>query len=187
MKKEIKYSINNQLINRYQKGEKKALELLIKRFHPLLIRAIDHFTGHSGPAEDIAQEFWVQIIPKLKNIRLEIGFDAYAMTIARRRSIDWIREEQSKVRQKRIIERESGLDEPVDEREYKSELSGLLDKGIIQLTPTQQIVLRMHYLESLSIHEISDILRLSTGTVKSRLFYARENLKTIIKKEKGEL
>ncbi|MGF1670650.1 MAG: RNA polymerase sigma factor [Balneolaceae bacterium] len=42
------------------------------------------------------------------------------------------------------------------------------------------MVLSMFYLENLSVKEIGSVLELSTGTVKSRLFHARENLKNII-------
>ena len=45
----------------------------------------------------------------------------------------------------------------------------------------QQIVLKLFYTEEYSLIEICEILGLSLGTVKSRLFYAREKLKTIIK------
>ena len=53
--------------------------------------------------------------------------------------------------------------------------------AIKNLPQNQQIILRLFYLEECSINEISSILKISKGTVKSRLFYAREKLKSIFK------
>jgi DNA-directed RNA polymerase specialized sigma24 family protein len=52
--------------------------------------------------------------------------------------------------------------------------------GIQLLSSAQRIVLEMFYLENLSLREISDVLNIPEGTVKSRLFHAREKLKNII-------
>ncbi|WP_340105327.1 RNA polymerase sigma factor [Rhodohalobacter sp. 8-1] len=55
--------------------------------------------------------------------------------------------------------------------------------GIQQLQMSQKIVLSMFYLENLNLSEISSVLDVSKGTVKSKLFYAREKLKSIINNE----
>jgi len=55
-------------------------------------------------------------------------------------------------------------------------------KAIETLSKDKQNVLRLFYVEDYSLKEISVILNISLGTVKSRLFQAREKLKTIIKK-----
>lgn len=55
-------------------------------------------------------------------------------------------------------------------------------KACLKLLPeSQKIILELFYKENLSLSEISDILDISVGTVKSRLFTAREHLKKIIK------
>jgi len=59
--------------------------------------------------------------------------------------------------------------------------------GIQQLPMSQRIVLSMFYMENLSLAEISSVLDVSKGTVKSRLFYAREKLKTIINNKQKKL
>ena len=47
------------------------------------------------------------------------------------------------------------------------------------------MVLKLFYVEGYKIHQISDTLNIATGTVKSRLFTAREKLKTILKEDKN--
>jgi RNA polymerase sigma-70 factor (ECF subfamily) len=180
MNSEQEHNPNNRLLLRYQNGEEKALEMLIKRFHPVMVRAISYYTANSESVDDIAQDCWYSIIPKLADMKLKISFDAWALSIVRRRSIDWIRMRQrSRVREKRIHEwAESGSNHMETE-----DTPGLLERvlaEIRQLPPTRRMVLHLFYLENLSLQEIGELLDISTGTVKSRLFYARENLKKII-------
>ena len=56
-----------------------------------------------------------------------------------------------------------------------------MNAAISELSENQQMVLRLFYKEDYSLNEMSDILEISVGTVKSRLFHAREELKTILK------
>ncbi len=56
-----------------------------------------------------------------------------------------------------------------------------LHAAIRSLSKNQQIVLRLFYTQEYSLMEISEILDISIGTVKSRLFHSREKLKTILK------
>lgn len=180
MNSDNEHTINNQLLHRYQNGEEKALEELIKRFQPVMVRAIRYYTADFESIEDIAQDCWYNIIPKLSELQLKISFDVWALSIARRRSIDWIRMQQkSRVRKNSIYEWAESESNYI-EVEENQDLSVRVLSEIRQLSPTQRVVLQLFYLENLSIKEISDLLGISTGTAKSRLFYARENLKQII-------
>jgi RNA polymerase sigma-70 factor (ECF subfamily) len=58
--------------------------------------------------------------------------------------------------------------------------------AIKDLPQDQQVVLRLFYLEEYSLKEISEIVNKSAGTVKSRLYHAREKLKTILKNRNHE-
>jgi len=55
-------------------------------------------------------------------------------------------------------------------------------RAIPELTNDQQQVLRLFYTENYALNEISEMLNISVGTVKSKLFHAKEKLKTILKK-----
>jgi RNA polymerase sigma factor (sigma-70 family) len=179
MMKLQKQNINNLLVSRYQEGDDEALKILIKRFHSRLISSIAYHTGNRDIAEDLAQECWCIIISKLKMLKLEISFEAFAMTIAKRKSIDWIRRQQvigkntsSCISNDSIIAPESGKNTEVRLK--------IIKRAILELMPTHKIILTMFYLENKSLKEISKELGVSEGTVKSRLFYARESLKKIV-------
>ena len=71
----------------------------------------------------------------------------------------------------------------VDVYENNSEIKIELMKAIRRLSNAHQTVVKLFYVEEYSLKEIADLLGISTGTVKSRLFHARENLKLILKKQ----
>jgi RNA polymerase sigma factor (sigma-70 family) len=58
-----------------------------------------------------------------------------------------------------------------------------LSKAIKTLPTKQQMVIKLFYVEEYSLKQISDLLNISLGTTKSRLFHAREKLKLILKEK----
>jgi RNA polymerase sigma factor (sigma-70 family) len=64
--------------------------------------------------------------------------------------------------------------------QFQATIATYDEPEIQQLSPTQRIVLEMFYLENMKLHEISKVLDVPAGTIKSRLFHARENLKKIM-------
>lgn len=95
------------------------------------------------------------------------------------KSLDWIKANkrfQNNIYNKHEIE--VAFDVEIDTNEA---LKVKLLKTIKTLPETQQIVIRLFYMQDYSLKEISAILNISEGTVKSRLFHAREKLKQILK------
>lgn len=188
MNRKSKHIDTETLLHKYQQGDRNALKLLIKRFHPKLVNTIRYTINRIEPAEDIAQECWYAIVQQLDKLEIKINFDAWALTIARRKSIDWIREQQRERKYARQLQAEAEADSDMV-TEYSEEPPGLLStiqNSIQQLPPTQRIVLKMFYLENLTLKEISQILGIPEGTIKSRLFTARESLKEILKTQNEE-
>lgn len=183
MAKHSEHTDYNSLVTQYQEGDQKSLRLLIRRFHPRLKQAVYSTTRHRASVDDIVQECWYSIIPKIDSLTLKISFEAWALTIAKRRAIDWIRHQKVERKRAAVLENEA-IEEPIrDKANSKVEKLDEIRLGIQQLPMSQRIVLTMFYLENLSLSEISGVLDVSKGTVKSRLFYARETLKSIINNE----
>jgi RNA polymerase sigma-70 factor (ECF subfamily) len=59
----------------------------------------------------------------------------------------------------------------------RSEANDVIQEAIDSLSPNQKIVIVLYYLADLSLKEIAYILEIPEGTVKSRLYYGRENLR----------
>lgn len=171
---------NEKLVKSYQNGDREALKKLIKKFHPVMKKTIYYQIREQEPVDDIAQDCWYIIIPKLSDLELKVSFKAWALSIARRKAIDWIRKQQRSAKHSRSIKNETkSQTEHLTTDNTNDKLKKVHD-GIQKLPATQRIVLELFYMDNLSLQEISDLLELSKGTVKSRLFYAREKLKQVI-------
>lgn len=184
MNKKSEHIVNDLLVMKYQAGDKAALQVLIKQFHPRLEKQVYIQTRDSSSLDDIVQDCWYAIINGLKNVELRISFDVWALSIARRKGIDWIREQQRARRKLQNILVETEIEQQADELEILDQQLDNLNRmkvAINDLPQSQRMVLSMFYLENQSIKEISEILGISLGTVKSRLFTAREHLKEILK------
>ncbi len=167
------------LVLQYQSGNKRALGLLVKRHHSKLCRHSYWYTHDLDASKDIVQDSWSIIITKLTSIRDPNAFGSWAMRIVTRKSLDFLSRNKND-REKLMGYRDTQYNLDVEE-DRESDLIQL-EKAIKLLPNGQQVVLRLFYTEDYSLKEISTILEISTGTVKSRLFHAREKLKTILKK-----
>lgn len=156
------------------------MEELIKRFHPKLRDRIYYHTRDKDSLDDLTQEAWYGIITSLDSVSLQISFDVWAYSIARRKAIDWIRKNQRQRNKAEQLQHEQKTNQYEVTDAVPDELIESIHIHIQKLPASQQIVLKMFYLENLSIKEISQTLAISDGTVKSRLYNARKNLKKVL-------
>jgi RNA polymerase sigma-70 factor (ECF subfamily) len=176
--------LDSWLVLDYRSGNKKALALLVKRWHSKFCKQAYWYTKDIHQAKDIAQESWTIIMKNISKLEDTDKFGSWAMTIVNRKAVDWLRIQKRKSEGlKGYSETKQNHSDTNDnsENEVKD-----LKRAILELPDDQQMVIRLFYTESCSLKEIGEILNISKGTVKSRLFYAREKLKSIIKKERHE-
>jgi len=176
---------DGELINRYLNGETALLTTLVKRYHKSFCNKAYWILKDADLAKDIAQDCWTTIIAKLNSLKDADSFRSWAHRIVYTKSIDQIR----KINRKRIKQDEYSKDirkEFDDSEEEEQGLKELLIKSIKQLPGNQQMVIKLFYVEEHSLKEISNLLKISVGTVKSRLFHAREKLKRILKNRNHE-
>ncbi|GAB5528048.1 MAG: sigma-70 family RNA polymerase sigma factor [Roseivirga sp.] len=171
------------LVIKCQDQDQKAYALLWKRWQPRILKWSFDFINDADVAKEIAQESWVSIHKGINKLRDPSLFRFWAYKIVQRRSADWIRKEQRKrnsieeVRHEVVASEEDSSDvvDPVDRM-----LAAIKD-----LPEEHQRILRLFYLEKVPVRLLSTMLGLPEGTVKSRLYYAREQLKKKLKKQKS--
>ena len=178
--------LDSWLVLQCQSGNKKAVSLLVKRWHKKLCKQAYWYIKDMDIAKDIVQDSWTVIFNKIHNLRDTNQFGSWALSIITRKSIDWLRKnkrETNKLEKYHENNLNTNDDESVDN---SAERLKLLRTAIKKLPADHQAVLHLFYLEAYSIKEIGEIMHVATGTIKSRLFNARENLKLIIKNKSHE-
>ncbi|TMM31162.1 RNA polymerase sigma factor [Polaribacter aestuariivivens] len=169
------------LIKNYQKGDKKMISLLVEKWHVSFCKVALWIVKDADIAKDIAQESWRIILKKLPSLKEPEKFKSWAISIINRKAIDFIRAKNREHLKLEKIYFESEKTTSIFEITKDDSVEKKLLKSIKKLSVEHQMVIELFYKESYSLKEISEILKISVGTTKSRLFHAREKLKTILK------
>ena len=179
-------TLDSWLVLQWKSGNKKAASLLVKRFHKKLCRQSYWYIKDLDASKDIVQDSWTVIFNKIHSLKDANRFGSWTLSIVTRKSIDWLRKNKRDVKN-----REAYYDYKINIAETSNE--DISDNRLINLRiainelPQQdQTVLHLFYIEEYPIGEIGEIMHLPPGTVKSRLFNAREKLKLIIKTKSHE-
>lgn len=163
------------LVVRCQLGEREAFDELVERWHVQISRYVRRLVSQEGDAEEITQEIWLRILRGILALGDPAGLPAWIFTIARRTVMDRLRTRYAQPALVPLEEEASdryGTDEPdlgwMDEE--------ILDEALLELSPMEREVLVLFHLRELSLREVSKVLGVPNGTVKSRLSRARAAL-----------
>lgn len=163
------------LVVRCQLGERDAFEALIHRWHTALWRYARRLTDSDDAAAETVQDVWVRVLRGIGGLRDRGRFRAWLFTIARHVVMDRLRvayaqPDAADVDLAAIAEPEAGRDIEAEIRVLHEELA--------RLPVVEREVLVLFYLEELTLQELSEVLGVPAGTVKSRLFRARQSLRS---------
>lgn len=176
--------IDSELVLKYQSGNNKALALLVKKWHKLFCEKAYWIVKDADVAKDIAQDSWKTIIDKIDKLKDPESFGAWALRIVYTKAINYINLNKRTYNNLEHYKYKQGF--IVEENQTDESLKKELLKAINNLVEHQQIVIKLFYVEDYSLKEISDILDISVGTAKSRLFHAREKLKKVLKEKQND-
>jgi len=174
--------LNELLVLRAQSGDSEALRVLVRRWHPKLIRHARKLTECDEAAADVVQEGWIAIFRGLCRLKDPTIFGGWAYRIVHHKSVDWVR---SQTRQRKLNEvaRDQIVSPAAPKQPDESNNVATLRTAIGRLTAEQQLLLRMFYNDEMPLKEIAVVLAVPIGTLKFRLFSLRKQLKQMIERE----
>ncbi|MCB0262542.1 MAG: sigma-70 family RNA polymerase sigma factor [Calditrichia bacterium] len=176
---------DQQLIQKARNGDQKAFEQLLNKYRNLVYHVMLRMVRNPQEAEDLCQEAFIKAFSALQSFNEEFAFSTWLMKIASNNCIDFLR--KKKLRTYSIDEPVKYKDEqvqfelpdhdPTPERQIiDRERSKMIDDAIQALPPRYRQVIVLRHKEEKSYEEISELLQLPLGTVKARIFRAREML-----------
>ena len=166
------------LVVRCQEGDAAALDELLTRWQERLWRHAVRLTGDSEAAWDVLQETMVAISRRITRLGDPAAFPAWAYKIATNQCHDFFRR---KHRRHRLTEAFCEQ-QPVEKQQDHAVVMDL-QAALAQLPGAQQTLLSLRYEEGFSVAEIAGILGIRVGTVKSRLFTARQQLRSLLEEQ----
>jgi len=173
MKDKLSKIESQLLVMAAQDGSMEALERLFNLWQKKLWQYVFRLTSDVHASWDITQQSWLEILKGLRKLDNPVSFKAWIYRIATNRVIDWFKNEKKN----RHISLES-IEVDSNQKDDDSRVKELVQR----LKSESRVVLNLYYFEKLSVAEIGIALNIPQGTVKSRLFTAREELKQLWEK-----
>jgi len=163
---------------RCQLGEPAAFDDLIARWHEPLWRYLRKLTGDDDTAAESIQDVWLKVLRAIPKLRDAARLRAWMFSIARRVVMDRLREKYATP--------PSVSADDVDLEDVPQELEDELEvmrEELERLPVIDREALVLFYLKELTLLEMTEVLGVPVGTVKSRLFRARKTLRTQLERK----
>lgn len=170
---------DQELVRLHLQGDPDAFRVLYEKYGEKVFASAYRILGEHNAAADLAQEIFVKIHRELGRFQFESKFSTWLFRVVVNHAINKANEVARHARIHDKIAREGpgprgGTKEgrPLDEQVHRA---------IQQLSPKLRAIVGLRYLDGLSYEEIAEVLEISIGTVKSRLFLAHETLRPMLK------
>lgn len=186
---------DQQLVERVQRGDKQAFNLLVQKYQQKVINLVARYVNHPGDVADVAQEAFIKAYRAIPGFRGESAFYTWLYRIAVNCAKNYITSQSRKV---------ASSDIEVEEAEFMDSADMLRDsaspENLLMSDQVKQVVfasietlpddlkaaITLREIDGLSYEEIADVMDCPVGTVRSRIFRAREvidkNLKPLMQR-----
>jgi RNA polymerase sigma factor (sigma-70 family) len=175
-----------ELVRRAQRGDLEAYDELIKRYQERIYATIYHMTSNHEDANDLAQDAFIKAFQALKSFKGGSSFYTWLYRIAINKTINFLKQRKNRLHMSlndldfntennpdlvalisdKTPRREAGL----------KELQEKLNEALLKLSEQHRLVMVLHDVQGQSHEEIAEIMNCNIGTVRSRLFYARQQM-----------
>jgi len=183
-------SEDQQLVKRAQLGHLEAYDELIRRYQERIYATIYHMTANHEDANDLAQETFIKAYQALKSFKGDSSFFTWVYRIAVNKTINFLKQRKNKTHMSLNdldfnAEHDPDLVALVSDKTPRRdvnliELQEKLNGAMQKLSEIHRLVVTLHDVQGLSHEDISKIMGCNTGTVRSRLFYARQQLQAYL-------
>ena len=171
------------LVLRSQEGDAAAFDELVGRWQERLWRHAWRLTGREDAAWDVLQEAWMAITRGIGRLEDAGAFPGWAYRIVSNKCRDRVRCER---RRREAVEEYADHVRRAEEGASGAEEGLDLKGALARLSGRDRAILSLRYEEGFDVAEIGRILDTPEGTVKSRLYYARQRLRKIMESRSDE-
>jgi RNA polymerase sigma-70 factor (ECF subfamily) len=182
--------VDQQLVERVQRGDKRAFDLLVIKYQHKVLAVISRFVRDHSEAQDVAQEAFIKAYRALPNFRGESAFYTWIYRIAINTAKNYLvaRNRRPPTTDVEIDDAEffdgnSGMHEmnTPEHNVLTDELQKVIESAFADLPVDLRTAVTLRELDGLSYEEIAEVMECPVGTVRSRIFRAREAIDKRIK------
>jgi len=176
------------LVSRARRGDLKSYDALVKRYQERIYATIYHMTSNHEDANDLAQDSFIKAYQALASFKGGSSFYTWLYRIAVNKTINFLKQRKNRTHMSlndldfnaehdpdlmalishKTPRRDAGL----------NELQEKLNAALLKLSEPHRLVVVLHDVQGQSHEEIAKVMDCNIGTVRSRLFYARQQLQS---------
>ncbi len=159
---------------RCQAGDDLAFAELVERYHRRLRYYVLRLLGDADAADDGMQDVWLTVFAKLPQLRSPRALPVWLYRIARNATFRTMRDTRSlgELSEEPIAEASTS-----DEPDFSPQDAARVHAALDRLRPHHKEVLAMRFVEQLDYEQIAEVIGCPIGTVRSRLYYAKRELR----------
>ena len=184
---------DQQLVERAQKGDTRAFDLLVLKYQGRVANLVSRYVSNSAEVEDVTQEAFIKAYRALPKFRGDSAFYTWLYRIAANAAKNYLVALGRRPSSDQVIDEGEYFDLPGRLKDHESpdavlmgmELEQAVSSAIDTLPDELRAALTLREFEGLSYEEIAEILGCPIGTVRSRIFRAREAIDQRVEKQLG--
>jgi RNA polymerase sigma-70 factor (ECF subfamily) len=157
-------------------GSRQALEELYLGYHRRLVRFLSRFTPRYENVEEIINDTFMVVWQSAKDFRYASQVSTWIIGIAYRTALKSLRRQKNHTAARSLDDYPEQTTDPT----FDTEVQDWLKHGLNQLPAEQRLTLELAYNMGHSLEEIAAITQCPVGTVKARMFHAREKLRSYL-------
>ena len=180
--------VDAELVARVKAGDKKAFDLLVLKYQRKIMRLLSRMIRDQAEVEDVAQEAFIKAYRALPQFRGDSAFYTWLYRIAINTARNWLSSNSRRPSTPSSYENEDGetfneMDNLTDNTTPESELASrqiaqTVNKAIEDLPEDLRTAIVLREIEGMSYEDIAQSMKCPIGTVRSRIFRAREAIAT---------
>jgi RNA polymerase sigma-70 factor (ECF subfamily) len=186
----LNMSADMELVKHARRGDLSAYDELVRRYQERIYATIYHMTANHEDANDLAQEAFIKAFQALKSFKGGSSFYTWVYRIAVNKTINFLKQRKNRSQMSLNdldinAEHDPDLVALISDRTPRrevslSELQEKLNEAMQKLSEPHRLVVTLHDVQGMSHEEIAKIMHCNIGTVRSRLFYARQQLQAYL-------
>lgn len=179
-----------ELVLRARRGDLAAYDDLVRRYQERIYATVYHMTSNHEDANDLAQEAFIKAYQALKTFKGGSSFYTWVYRIAVNKTINFLKQRKNRSQMSLNdvdfnAEHDPDLVALISDRTPRrevslSELQEKLNEAMQKLSEPHRLAVTLHDVQGMSHEEIAKVMDCNIGTVRSRLFYARQQLQAYL-------
>jgi len=174
-----------ELLQSIAQGQQRAMALFFTRHNVRVFRFAFSITGDRSLAESVVSDVFLDVWRHAGTFKGKSEVSTWLLAIARHKALTLLKRRLDEQLTDEFSETIQDTDDNPEATMEKTQARAIVAECLVKLSPTHREIINLVYYHEKAIDEVAEILRIPTGTVKTRMYYARQHLAELLASKRG--